>query len=121
MSVAITQDIVIFHDSVVVITRRLFSENLFFGLVEKYKITSMTGPPIHAYNIIHHPRAKTADLSSIKLWGIGGYFVSDNMREAVDALLPNGRSYTIYGTTENGLIATDMMTGLKRGTVFRFW
>ncbi|XP_065079371.1 luciferin 4-monooxygenase-like [Ochlerotatus camptorhynchus] len=109
ISVAYTYDIALFYDSVVVFTRKPFSENLIFDLVEKYKINAINGPPIYASASANHPRAKSADLSSMVLWGIGGYYVSDGVRDAVDAILPNGKSYTIYASTECGLIATDMI------------
>ncbi|XP_058452864.1 uncharacterized protein LOC131431270 [Malaya genurostris] len=116
ISVAFTHDMAIFYDSVVVITRKPFSEDLFFDLIEKYRINGLNGPPVFAHALARHPRAKSADLSSLKLWGIGGYFVSDDIRDAVDALLPGGKSYTIYASTECALIAADLLQR-KRGAV----
>lgn len=43
--------------------------------------------------------------------------MSDSVREAVNAILPNGRSHAVYATTECGLIATDWLTSWKRGAV----
>ncbi|XP_053692589.1 uncharacterized protein LOC128741037 [Sabethes cyaneus] len=116
VSVAFTHDLAIFCDSVVVITRKPFSEDLFFDLIERYAINGINGPPVYAHALMNHPRIAKADLSAIKLWGIGGYFVSDSIRDAVDAALPAGRSFTIYASTECGLIASDLAKR-KRGAI----
>ncbi|XP_058839556.1 uncharacterized protein LOC131695046, partial [Topomyia yanbarensis] len=116
ISVAFTHDMAIFYESTVVLTRKPFSEDLFFDLIEKYRINGVNGPPVYSHALVQHPRAKRVDLSSMKLWGIGGYFVSDGLRDAVDALHPSGRSFTIYASTECGLIAADLLKR-KRGAV----
>lgn len=109
-------DLVMFYGGTVVTTKQPFTEDLFFDLVERYRIDLLNGPPIQAYAITHHPRVKQVDLSSVKLWSIGGYNVSDAIRDSVDAILPNGKSYTIYASTESGLIAADMAKR-KRGAI----
>ncbi|KXJ80039.1 hypothetical protein RP20_CCG027098 [Aedes albopictus] len=116
ISVVYTYDLALFYDSTVVFTRKPYSEDLVFDLVEKYRINVVNGPPFFASAVANHPRAKTTNLSSVALWGIGGYFVSDSVRDSMDAILPNGKSYTFYASTECGPIAMDMMQR-KRGAV----
>lgn len=116
ISVAYCYDLALFYNSVVVFTRKPFSPELVLDLLEKYRITAINCQPLFANAVAHHPRAKTANLSSLALWGIGGYFVSDSVRDAIDAILPKGKSYTIYASTECGLIATDLFQR-KRGAV----
>ncbi|EAT46127.1 AAEL002680-PA [Aedes aegypti] len=116
ISVAYCYDLALFYNSVVVFTRKSFSPELVLDLLEKYRITAINCQPLFANAVAHHPRAKTTDLSSLALWGIGGYFVSDSVRDAIDAILPKGKSYTIYASTECGLIATDLFQR-KRGAV----
>ncbi|EAT46126.1 AAEL002670-PA [Aedes aegypti] len=116
ISVVYTYDMALFYDSVVVFTRKPYSEDLVFDLVEKYRINVVNGPPFFANAVANHPRVKTADLSSIALWGIGGYYVSDSVRDAMDAILPNGKSYTFFASTECGPIAMDLVQR-KRGAV----
>uniref|UniRef100_A0A8D8BQ18 4-coumarate--CoA ligase 1 n=1 Tax=Culex pipiens TaxID=7175 RepID=A0A8D8BQ18_CULPI len=116
LSTAYMLDLVMFYDGTVVTTKQPFSEDLFFDLIERYRIDLLNGPPIQAYAITHHPRVKQVDLSNVKLWSIGGYNVSDAIRDSVDAILPNGKSYTIYASTESGLIAADMAKR-KRGAI----
>ncbi|KXJ80038.1 hypothetical protein RP20_CCG027097 [Aedes albopictus] len=116
VSVAYSYDLALIYSGVVVFTRKPFSADLVLDLLEKYRINALNCQPLYANAVAQHPRAKTADLSSLKLWGIGGYFVSDSVRDAVDAILPHGKSYTIYASTECGLIASDLLQR-KRGAV----
>ncbi|XP_062552731.1 uncharacterized protein LOC134217908 isoform X2 [Armigeres subalbatus] len=116
ISVAYSYDMALFYDSVLIFTRKPFSAELFFDLMDKYRFNAINGQPLYATSVTNHPLAKSADLSSMALWGIGGYFVSDSVRDAVDAILPNGKSYTIYANSECGLIAMDVFQR-KRGAV----
>nr|XP_029725091.1 luciferin 4-monooxygenase-like [Aedes albopictus] len=116
VSVAYSYDLALIYSGVVVFTRKPFSADLVLDLLEKYRINALNCQPLYANAVAQHPRAKTADLSFLKLWGIGGYFVSDGVRDAVDAILPHGKSYTIYASTECGLIASDLLRR-KRGAV----
>ncbi|KXJ83978.1 hypothetical protein RP20_CCG024709 [Aedes albopictus] len=116
VSVAYSYDLALIYSGVVVFTRKPFSADLVLDLLEKYRINALNCQPLYANAVAQHLRAKTADLSSLKLWGIGGYFVSDGVRDAVDAILPHGKSYTIYASTECGLIASDLLRR-KRGAV----
>ncbi|XP_055543930.1 probable 4-coumarate--CoA ligase 3 [Wyeomyia smithii] len=100
----------VMNDSTRLITRRPFSVDLFFELIEKYKIRFLYTPASYATAIIGDPRAAGTDLSSIKVWALGASNVSETIRDAVDAALkPTGRSYNFYGTSECGFLAADFL------------
>ncbi|XP_058816395.1 uncharacterized protein LOC131679677 [Topomyia yanbarensis] len=90
------------------ITRKSFSENVFYDLLEKYPIRFLFTPPSYAYLALRHPRAKTAKWSSIAFWTLGGSFAPETIRDAIDNVLPNGRSFTGLGNSEIGSITSDM-------------
>lgn len=90
------------------ITRKPFSEDVFFDLMQQYPITNMITQPSYAQALLRHKRAKTVDWSNLVSWSFGGSFVSEDIRNSVDNLLPNGRSVITYGVSEIGAIAVDL-------------
>ncbi|XP_055594638.1 probable 4-coumarate--CoA ligase 2 [Uranotaenia lowii] len=93
------------------ITRRQFSADLFFELIEKFPIKFLYTPASFAASIAADPRAAKTNLSSIKVWALGASNVSECIRDEVDILLKpqGGRSYNFYGTSESGFIAADFI------------
>ncbi|XP_039432015.1 uncharacterized protein LOC120414768 [Culex pipiens pallens] len=91
------------------ITRSPFSADLCFDLLEKYPVDYIFTPPSYANILLIHPRLKTVDFSSIKLWAFSGSFLPAKIRDPIAALLPNGRTMNGYGNTEIGGFATDIM------------
>ncbi|KFB41474.1 AGAP008545-PA-like protein [Anopheles sinensis] len=98
---------VLINGDVRLFTRNGFNEEQFFEAAERYNAAFVFTPPAYANAILCHPRIKTVDLRSIKFWLIGGSMVPEDLRDRVDALLPNGRSLNAFGSSECGLVATD--------------
>ncbi|KFB49860.1 AGAP008545-PA-like protein [Anopheles sinensis] len=88
-------------------TRNSFNEDQFFEAVEKYRAALVATPPAHGNAIVSHPRIKSIDLRSINIWILGGSMVPEDLRDSIDALLPNGRSLNTIASSECGLIASD--------------
>ncbi|XP_053686050.1 probable 4-coumarate--CoA ligase 1 [Sabethes cyaneus] len=90
------------------ITRKPFSEDIFFDLLEKYPIRLIFTPPCYAQLALRHSRAETANWSNITIWALGGSLVSEILRGELDKKLPNGRSGNWLGNSEIGGICTDI-------------
>ncbi|XP_031638217.1 4-coumarate--CoA ligase-like 7 [Contarinia nasturtii] len=83
-----------------IFTSKSFSTDLFFDVVDKYKISSYTGTPPQFQAIITSERARTTDLSSILKCFVIGSSVPQVLLENVQTIIPNCALFTIYGTTE---------------------
>ncbi|XP_055533050.1 probable 4-coumarate--CoA ligase 1 [Wyeomyia smithii] len=90
------------------ITRKAFSEDVFFDLLEKYPIRLIFTPPCYAQLALRHPRAEMTNWSNITIWALGGSLVSEILREELDKRLPNGRSSNWLGNSEIGGICVDI-------------
>ncbi|XP_058815928.1 uncharacterized protein LOC131679252 [Topomyia yanbarensis] len=90
------------------ITRKSFSADAFYDLLEKYPIRCFLTPPAYAHLLLRDPRAKTAKWSSIAVWSIGGSFVPEKIRCAIDNVLPNGKTCIGYGNSETAGATFDM-------------
>uniref|UniRef100_A0A182K5K1 AMP-dependent synthetase/ligase domain-containing protein n=1 Tax=Anopheles christyi TaxID=43041 RepID=A0A182K5K1_9DIPT len=90
------------------ITRRPFSEETFFEAVEKYRANFAFMPPSYGSQIARHERAPHVDFSSLRMLSLGGSYVSDGLRDRLDRLLPNGRTYNSVGTSEIGWVSCDL-------------
>uniref|UniRef100_A0A182NT79 AMP-dependent synthetase/ligase domain-containing protein n=1 Tax=Anopheles dirus TaxID=7168 RepID=A0A182NT79_9DIPT len=89
------------------ITRRPFSEETFFEAVEKHRINVTFMPPSYASQLVRHARVQQVDFGSLHMLALGGSYVSDGLRDQLDRLLPNGRTYNSLGSSELGWISTD--------------
>uniref|UniRef100_A0A1I8JUU0 Uncharacterized protein n=1 Tax=Anopheles funestus TaxID=62324 RepID=A0A1I8JUU0_ANOFN len=90
------------------ITRRPFSEEAFFEAVEKFRANFVFMPPSYASQIARHERATQVDFSSLRMLSLGGSYVSEALRDKLDQLLPNGRTYNSVGTSEIGWVSCDL-------------
>uniref|UniRef100_A0A182P4M6 AMP-dependent synthetase/ligase domain-containing protein n=1 Tax=Anopheles epiroticus TaxID=199890 RepID=A0A182P4M6_9DIPT len=90
------------------VTRRPFSEETFFEAVEKYRANFVFMPPSYASQIVRHERVSKVDFSSLRMFSLGGSYVSDGLRDRLDRLLPNGRTYNSVGTSEVGWVSCDL-------------
>ncbi|XP_055608054.1 uncharacterized protein LOC129755533 [Uranotaenia lowii] len=99
----------IINDIPKLITRTAFNEDVFFNLMQKYSLSCIFTPPSYANLLLNHPRAKSADWSNVQLWWLGGSNVRDQLRDAIDELLPRGRSFNIFANSELGTIAIDLI------------
>ncbi|XP_053699103.1 uncharacterized protein LOC128746077 [Sabethes cyaneus] len=90
------------------ITRRPFSEDTFFELMQHYPVNIVCISPSYIHLLMRDKRTKTMDWSYLKVWVFVGSYVSENIRNYFDDLLPNGRSVIIYGLSETGTVAGDL-------------
>uniref|UniRef100_A0A182IV29 AMP-dependent synthetase/ligase domain-containing protein n=1 Tax=Anopheles atroparvus TaxID=41427 RepID=A0A182IV29_ANOAO len=90
-------------------TRNGFNEEQFFEAIEKYNVNNIFTPPAYANAVLCDPRLQKIDFSSINLWILGGSFVPEDLRDKIDALLPNGRSVNAFGSSEGGGLAMDFL------------
>jgi acyl-CoA synthetase (AMP-forming)/AMP-acid ligase II len=75
----------------------------FLGCIEAERITSTFLTPAQLYQVIDHPRMKTADTSSLRYLNVGGAAAAPaRLREAIGALGPVIR--LVYGSSEVPLI-----------------
>ncbi|XP_001865658.2 4-coumarate--CoA ligase 4 [Culex quinquefasciatus] len=91
------------------ITRKPFSEDWCFELLERFQVDWIFTPPSYAHLLLQHPRVKTANWSNIRLWAMGGSAASEQIRDSIEALLPNGRTSNGLGNSEIGGIAFDLI------------
>ena len=69
-------------------------------LIEKHKITAMTGVPVMAREVISHPDFKKYDTSSMVSLGGGGAPLQPDLVGKIGEALQNGKAGTGYGMTE---------------------
>lgn len=69
-------------------------------LVEREKITGISGVPVMAREILAHPDFEKYDTSSLTALGGGGAQLQPDLVGKIDAALANGKAATGYGMTE---------------------
>lgn len=92
-----------------IVTRRKFSPLLLVHLIEKYKVNVLLTPPSQVAILVQSPVVKLADLSSVRLYLIGGGFLAQNLRTALQDLLLYGSIIFTYGMTEIGGMAASTL------------
>lgn len=60
-------------------------------LIEKYKVNVLLTPPSQVAMLLQSPVLKLADLSSVRVYVIGGGFLADNLRSQL-------QDHLLYGT-----------------------
>lgn len=89
-----------------IITKRKFSPLLFVHLIEQYRVNIVLTPPSFVAMLVQSPVLKLADLSSIRLYLIGGGFLAQHLRKTMQDHLLYGALVITYGMTETaGIIA----------------
>ena len=109
------------HAGATVVTVPRFDPAGFLGLVERHRVTVLVGAPPMLRVLTAHPRAATADLSSLELVICGGAAMSAAAEAALAARLPRATVGQAYGLTETsvGLSMPDRTGGGVPGTVGR--
>ncbi len=75
-------------------------------LIQKEKITTLSGVPVMSREIIGHPRFEEFDTSSLKSLGGGGAAIQPDLVKKIDSRVKSARPGTGYGMTEAcGVIA----------------
>ena len=77
-------------------------------LIEREKITAMTGVPVMAREVIAHPDFPTTDTSSLVSLGGGGAQLQPDLVEKIDEATATARPNTGYGMTETCGIITSI-------------
>ncbi|KAG2123809.1 hypothetical protein DEU56DRAFT_828795 [Suillus clintonianus] len=81
--------------------------DLFFDSVPKYRITTISLVPSLVHQLVHHPRFKTTDLSTIKGIGSGAAYLPPHLADQLCARFPEMDALTEgYGLSEFTMIAS---------------
>ncbi|MCC7269052.1 MAG: acyl--CoA ligase [Caulobacteraceae bacterium] len=75
-------------------------------LIERERVTSMSGVPTMAREVINHPSFATTDTSSLMTLGGGGAQLPPDLVGKIDSAVPTARPNTGYGMTETCGIIT---------------
>jgi long-chain acyl-CoA synthetase len=75
-------------------------------LIERERVTSMSGVPVMSRELISHPDFETHDLSSLMALGGGGAQLPPDLVLKIDERLATARPSTGYGMTETSGIIT---------------
>lgn len=92
------------------ITKKRFTPDLFFDMVEKYGVTETFLVPPHLMLLAESPRFQSAKLNSLKCVFTGGLCVSENIRRKIHEKLLYGTVSVIYGTTEFCVLISETLT-----------
>lgn len=95
-----------------VITNKTFTPELFFEIIEKYKISTILTPPSQMALMLKSPAIKTTDLSSISKYYCGGSAVPFPNLTSIQKYFRNTTIKVIYGMSE---IAGACVTGVAKG------
>uniref|UniRef100_A0A182Q4Y7 AMP-dependent synthetase/ligase domain-containing protein n=1 Tax=Anopheles farauti TaxID=69004 RepID=A0A182Q4Y7_9DIPT len=90
------------------ITRRPFSPETFFEAIEQHGVNVTFLPPSYASQIVKDPRVQQVNFRALYMLVLGGSYVSDGLRDQLERLLPNGRTYNSLGSSELGWLTGDL-------------
>lgn len=88
-----------------VITKRKFSPLLLVHLIERYQVNILLTSPSQVAMLVQSPVLKLADLSSVRVFTVGGGFLAQHLRKTLQDHLLYGTLIVTYGMTEIGGIA----------------
>lgn len=92
-----------------IITKRIFSPLLMVHLIEQYKVNVVLSAPSQVARLVHSPIFKLADLSSVRMYLVGGGFIIPELRKTLQDHLLYGALLVTYGMTEvAGLMACSL-------------
>ena len=104
-----------------VVTMPRFDLDLFFALIERYRVTVLGVPPPVMAAFARHPMADKYDLSSLELIVSGGAPLGADLQRAVAGRFPHAAVGQAWGMTETSVGATmpDRELGTVPGSVGR--
>jgi acyl-CoA synthetase (AMP-forming)/AMP-acid ligase II len=104
-----------------VVTMPRFDPERLLELIERHRVTVLVGAPPMLRVLVGHPRAGTADLSSLELVACGGAALPAEVQRALAARLPGATVGQAWGLTETtvGVSTPDRDLGSVPGTVGR--
>ncbi len=100
------------HGATAVITNKKLSADLQIRLVEQYKISFLNNSPQHLMMMLKSEAIKTANLSSLKCYWVGGNRIAVGAPAEINKYLPNGKMCTAYGMTELSLLISGTFDAL---------
>jgi len=84
-----------------------WNPEVFFDSIPKYQITNLILVPSLVHQIVHHPRFKTADLSSLQEIGCGAAYLPPHLADQLRVRVPAMKRITVgYGLSEFTMGAT---------------
>lgn len=83
-----------------VITKRKFSPLLLVHLIERYKVNVVLTPPTQVAMLVQSPVLQLADLSTIRMFLVGGGFCAQHLRQSIQDHLLYGAIVVTYAMTE---------------------
>ncbi|KAG0706265.1 hypothetical protein DFH29DRAFT_980527 [Suillus ampliporus] len=89
----------------------------FFDSIPKYHITTIFLVPSLIHQLVHHPRFKTADMSSVKTLASGAAYLPPQLAEQIYARFPDMERFTEgYGLSEFTMtVAMKPVAGMLNG------
>lgn len=100
-----------------IITTKPFSSELWFDIVQRYKVTWTLTPPHFLALILQDPKLNTADISSLKMFLCTGGMVSRDVCDRMNKRLPNGTVFVAYAMTETAGFISANISALRPGSV----
>ncbi|XP_062552716.1 uncharacterized protein LOC134217896 [Armigeres subalbatus] len=102
------------HNSVLytrtrIITAKPFSADTFYSIVDKYKAEDIFTPPSAIAAIQSHSSYKTVQLSSVKLWLLGGSTVAPELVTTLQERFNAIEIKAVYGCSECGCVTSPML------------
>ncbi|WP_040778540.1 FadD3 family acyl-CoA ligase [Nocardia pneumoniae] len=83
-----------------------FDPEQVFALIERERITVLTGPPTLFHDLLDHDRRQAHDLRSLRLAGTGGASVPTGLVQRIRRDLGAEKVFTAYGLTESNGVVT---------------
>ncbi|XP_031621710.1 4-coumarate--CoA ligase 1-like isoform X2 [Contarinia nasturtii] len=84
-----------------VITTEPYSPEVHLRLIEQYKVTFSKNAPHHLAMILKSERLDHTNLSSLNILAVTGGKCSLNVQNEINARLPNGKVFAVYGLSES--------------------
>lgn len=85
-----------------ILSTQTFTPELFFEVVQKYKVSAALLPPSFIGQIVQSNEIESIDLSSIRIIFVTGSLLRSTFHENMDKMLPNGNVASAYAMTEAG-------------------
>ncbi|XP_061401865.1 luciferin 4-monooxygenase-like [Musca vetustissima] len=91
-----------------IVSRTPFNAGEFVELVKKYKITSTILAPVQLVELVGCPTFTTENVASLKFILFGGGYVSKQLVQQLQKILPQCAICIMYGLTETGGVTIDI-------------